>query len=383
MLAQGCAQTKSAGKDVLQLVIFAVIMMLIVYALLVFYVGWSGYRGLGIKGNRIFLIAYSAILLLLSVSFILGRFGGGSAVLTIIGNYWLALFSLSLMILPVIHLIMLILRFTRLDRNKIRVAATTLTLVLLLGTLLYGSYMAYTPKANSYSIKIDKSYKQDLNVVMFSDTHFGYLSGANHAKRLVKEVNALQPDLIIIPGDIIDDDLEIVEKKQIFSILSQLEAPLGVYGSLGNHDKFRGKMDELITAIETSNINILYDETIIIDDGIAIIGRKDYSEGERATTAQLAAELDQQMPIILLDHQPYEFAEAEQAGVDLLVAGHTHRGQIMPGNLITQRLFENDWGYLQKGSLHTIVSSGYGFWGPPIRIGTQSEIVQIHIDFNN
>jgi len=363
-------------------VIVGLIIALIVYAALVFYIGWSGYRGFGVK-NKVFLIAYSIILGLLSISFILGRVVGGSTILTIIGNYWLAFFSLSLMILPVVQLIMLILRFTRLDRNKTRVTATILTLVILLSVLGYGSYLAYTPTVNSYSIKINKEYKQDLNVVMFSDMHFGYLSGAKHAERLVQEVNALKPDLIIIPGDIIDDDLDIVQEKDIFSILSGLEAPLGVYGSLGNHDRYRGNMDELITAIESSNMDILYDEGMIVDEGIVLIGRKDHSEGVRMETSELTAQFDEQLPIILLDHQPYQYAEAEAAGVDLVVSGHTHYGQIMPGNLITGALFENDWGYLQKGALHTIVSSGYGFWGPPIRIGSQSEIVQIHIDFDN
>ena len=370
-------------KDVKLQVIFILIVTLLIYAGLVFYVAWSGYRGIGIKGNRWFLIAYSIIMLFLSVSFILARFGSGSTLLAVIGNYWLALFSLSLMILPLVHLIMLILRLTSLHREKTRVAAARIAFVVLVAALAYGSYMAYTPKVNTYTIDIDKSYPEDLNVVMFSDTHFGYLSGKKHAERLVKEVNELEPDLIIIPGDIIDDDLEIVEKKQIFNILGGLEARLGVYGSLGNHDKFRGELSELITAIETANIEILYDETVTIEGGLALIGRKDYSEGERLATEQLTSQLDQSLPIILLDHQPYEYDEAEQAGVDLVVSGHTHRGQVMPGNLITNRLFENDWGYLKKGQLHTIVSSGYGFWGPPIRIGTQSEIVQIHINFNN
>lgn len=361
--------------------IIAVLITLLLYGGLVFYVGWSGYRGIGLKGNRIFLVAYSVILLFLSTAFILGRLGGGSAILSIIGNYWLAIFSLSLMILPVIHVLMLLLRLTSLHRQKVRVVATIVGSVVLLSALAYGSYMAYTPKVTTYEIDIDKPYKQNLNVVMFSDTHFGYLSGAKHAERLVQEVNALEPDIILIPGDIIDDDLEIVEKKEIFGILAGLEAKLGVYGSLGNHDRYRGDLATLIDAIEKSNIKILHDEVLIVDDAIAVIGRKDYSEGPRAATSELTAQLDKQMPIFLMDHQPYEFAEAEAAGVDLVVSGHTHKGQIAPGHLITQRLFENDYGYMSKGQLHSIVSSGFGFWGPPIRIGSQSEIVQILINF--
>ena len=361
--------------------IIAFIIALLLYGLLVFYIGWSGFRGLGLKGNRWFVACYIMVLVVLSTSFIIGRLGNGSVVFSIIGNYWLAIFGLLLLTLPVVHIVMLIMRFTKIDRNKTRVVATTVVLFLVVGTLMYGSYLAYTPKVTEYNISIAKSSSEDMKIVMLSDTHFGYLSGIKHAKRLVEEVNQLDADLILIPGDIIDDDLDIVEKKGIFEILSGLESKYGVFGSLGNHDKYRGQMDKLIGAIETADIEILYDEVYLLNDEIYIVGRKDKSERYREATKDLVAGLDASKPMFLLDHQPYEFAEADAAGIDLLVAGHTHKGQIAPGNLITKRLFENDYGYLKKGNLHTIVSSGYGFWGPPIRLGSQSEIVVINVHF--
>jgi predicted MPP superfamily phosphohydrolase len=93
--------------------------------------------------------------------------------------------------------------------------------------------------------------------------------------------------------------------------------------------------------------------------------------------------VDHSKPVIVLDHQPYDLGIAADNGVDLIVSGHTHRGQIAPANLITSAIFENDWGYLQKGSLHSVVTSGFGFWGPPIRIGSQSEIVLINLKFGS
>lgn len=361
--------------------IFGMIGTILIYGLLVFYIGWSGYRGFGLKGNRWFLAAYCVVLTVLATSFILGRLGTGSSLFSIIGNYWMAIFALLLLLLPVTHLIMLLLKLTALDRNKIRITATSTVLVLVVGIMMYGSYLAYTPKVNEYNITIDKAGVEDMKIVMFSDTHFGHLSGVKHAERLVEEVNAIKPDLILVPGDLIDDDLDVVLEKKIFDILQGLESKYGVYGSLGNHDKYRGEMDKLITSIETSNIDILYDEVLEINDAFYLVGRKDKTEEDRLATIELVSELDQSKPLILLDHQPYEFDLAEQAGIDLLVAGHTHKGQIAPGNLITNAIYENDYGYLQKGNLHTIVSSGYGFWGPPIRIGSQSEIVVINVSF--
>lgn len=372
---------KSHSEKGEAILIIAIIVSILIYAALVFYIGWSGYRGLGMKGNRWFLISYIVILSILATSFILGRFGIGGAIFNVVGSYWLAIFGLLLIILPITHLVMLLLRLTAIHARKIRITATASVLILVTGIMLYGSYLAYTPVVTEYNITVDKEGVEDLKIVMFSDTHFGYLSGVNHAKRLVQEVNKLEPDLIIVPGDLIDDDLSVAKEKGIFDILQGLESKYGVYGSLGNHDTYRGEMQTLIAEMETSGVEILYDETIEVKDSFYLVGRKDKSEGERMATSQLTAELDHDKPIFLLDHQPYEFDEAEKAGIDLLVAGHTHRGQIAPGNLITNALFENDYGYLQKGQLHTIVSSGYGFWGPPIRIGSQSEIVVIHVAF--
>jgi predicted MPP superfamily phosphohydrolase len=112
-----------------------------------------------------------------------------------------------------------------------------------------------------------------------------------------------------------------------------------------------------------------------------LIGRKDKTDKNRDSFFDLASETDRSLPVIAMDHQPLSLKEAEQAGVDLLLCGHTHRGQMAPNHLITKRLFEIDWGYKQNNQLHTIVSSGFGFWGPPLRIGSRSEIIQIDISF--
>ena len=104
-------------------------------------------------------------------------------------------------------------------------------------------------------------------------------------------------------------------------------------------------------------------------------------DSERLSLERLMEGVDRTKPTILLEHQPYDLHIAQQAGIDLMVSGHTHGGQVFPGRLITSRLYENHWGYLQKEKMHSIVTSGFGFWGPPIRIGTRSEIVSVKIHF--
>ncbi|XID95161.1 metallophosphoesterase [Paenibacillaceae bacterium WGS1546] len=359
------------------------ILFLVLYGLIVFYIGWSGWSWMKPVVSRRFRWLYGIALVFLATSFITARVFPGSTFLNVIGSYWLAALSLLVMILPVVHLIVWLTKLTSLPRHRVQKWAGSATLALLVTLLAFGSFNAYSPTVRAYDIHIDKKGPEsgELTIVMASDTHFGYLSGKNHALRMIEEINALSPDIVLLPGDIIDDDIVPYKEKGIGDILSRIEAPYGVYASLGNHDKFNGEMEELIALLEESGMRVLYDETIDVEDWLTIVGRKDKSDSERAELSELIEGADPSRAMFLLDHQPLGFDVAQRLGVDLVVSGHTHRGQIAPGNLITKRLFDNDWGYLRKEQLHTIVSSGYGFWGPPIRIGSRAEIVLIRATF--
>jgi len=357
--------------------------VLAIYGLLVFYIGWSGWSWMRPKMSRRFKVLYIVLLVFLSTSFIFGRFLGSFSLLSIIGNYWLAVFSLLLIMLPIVHLCVWLSRLTRLPRHHTQKWAGWITLTALIALIGYGSFNAYSPVVREYTIEIDKPVQglQELRVVMAADMHFGLLSGPSHARRMVEEINALQPDLVIYPGDIIDDDLEAYERSGIPEIIAGVEAPMGVYASLGNHDKFDGPIEDLVAALERSGMEVLYDDVVSVEDKLTLIGRRDRTEPERRDVSALVAEADASQPLILIDHQPYELGVAADNGIDLMLSGHTHRGQIAPAHLITRALYENDWGHLQKGSFHSVVTSGYGFWGPPIRIGSRSEIVLLTLRF--
>jgi predicted MPP superfamily phosphohydrolase len=363
--------------------IIILIIALLLYSGLVYYIGWRGYVWLrpGTSSRR-FKILYSIIVVLAASSLIIGQISG-LTFLNIVGAYWMACFYLLLLLVPLAHITVLLLRLTNLSRDRTQKWAGMITLVLLISFLVYGTYNAYSPVVRNYEIKMDKSSSSldSLHIVMAADTHFGLLSGKDHAERLVEKVNKLSPDLILLPGDLFDDDVQPFLDQKIDKILSKLHAPYGVYASLGNHDKHDGTMQELIQALERSGINVLYDETMDVEEEFTLIGRKDRTEDDRLPLDKLMSGVNLEKPVILLEHQPYELDIAQQEGVDLMVSGHTHRGQIFPGNLITDAIYENDWGYLQKEKMHTIVTSGYGFWGPPIRIGTRSEIVSIQVQF--
>ncbi|UVI30423.1 metallophosphoesterase [Paenibacillus spongiae] len=361
------------------------LVFIVLYALIVFYIGWSGWTWIKPAVSRRFRLFYIMAVVFLASSLILSRVVAGSTVLSVIGGYWLALFSLLAMLLPLVHLIVWLTKLTRLPRHSVQKWSGISTLILLAILIGYGSFNAYSPTVRSYDIPIDQEGPEngELHIVMASDMHFGYLSGRSHAQRMVMEINALKPDIVLLPGDIVDDDIIPYKDKGIGDVLSRIEAPLGVFASLGNHDRFKGETEELIGLLEESGINVLYDETIEVGGWLTLIGRKDYSDKERAELVHLTKNIDRTGPVFMLEHQPVELDIAKEQGIDLMVSGHTHYGQIAPGNLVTGMLFENDWGHLQKGQLYSIVSSGYGFWGPPIRIGSRAEIVSIHVRFSN
>jgi predicted MPP superfamily phosphohydrolase len=211
--------------------------------------------------------------------------------------------------------------------------------------------------------------------------HFGRLSGVTHLRRLIKNIKEINPELILLPGDIIDDEPEPFIQKNMGEMMSELKAPLGVFGVLGNHEYYGRQIPQFIEQMKKINIKILMDEVLVIDDSFYLLGRKDKTDRERKSFKELLSEIDPSLPIIAMDHQPYEIKQAAGNGVDVLFSGHTHRGQMAPNHLITRKMFELDWGYLHKEQLHAFVSSGYGFWGPPLRIGSRSEILQIDLSF--
>ncbi|MNW26193.1 putative metallophosphoesterase [compost metagenome] len=359
------------------------IAMLLVYALLVFYIGWSGWSWMKPVVSTRFRILYIIAITFLASSFLLGRLFGNSAFLSMIGSYWMAAFSLLIILLPIVHLSLWLIRLTRLRHHELQKWAGAATLVIFLGLMGYGSFNAYSPVVRNYDIQLDKPAGDldALNIVMVSDMHYGGLSGAAHARQMVEEIQALQPDLVLYAGDIIDDDLSAYLNSGIHKIMAEVKAPLGVYAVLGNHDKDKNSTRELIESLEDSHIQVLHDESIQIGNNLTLIGRKDRIDDDRAELSELIKDVDLTQPVLLMDHQPYDLDIAEQQGVDVMLSGHTHRGQIAPFHLITGAIYENDWGHLQKNSFHSIVSSGYGFWGPPIRTGSRSELVQLQLSF--
>lgn len=166
----------------------------------------------------------------------------------------------------------------------------------------------------------------------------------------------------------------------------RIKSVYGVYACLGNHDGMRSKVEDGVKVFNAAGINMVRDKAILINNSVYVIGRDDISlesstNIKRKELSYITKDLDKSKPLLLMDHQPKNLGDAEMQGIDLQISGHTHRGQLFPANIVTSLIFELDYGYLEKNNSKYIVSSGYGTWGPPIRLGSRCEIVEINVKF--
>jgi predicted MPP superfamily phosphohydrolase len=330
----------------------------------------------------------------LAYSYIIARIGARwmpkavSQFLKIVGSYWFAVMTYGLLLLPIVDLIAWILHESSIEAFRYIPWLGACFIIVLTFIILRGSWNAWNPIVRKYEISIPKAAGEmkQLRIAVASDLHLGSIVRNKHLQRLVERVKELKPDLILLPGDILDDDIEPFIRHRMAEQMKELKAPLGTYAILGNHEYIGGKIEEFVKQMKAIDIEVLMDSSVIIADSFYVIGRKDRSAERFGAKGRMGIEallegVDRAFPLIVMDHQPYHLDQSAAHGVDLQLSGHTHRGQMAPFHWITKRLYELDWGYLKKGDMHTIISSGFGTWGPPIRLGSRSEIIEILIQF--
>lgn len=305
-----------------------------------------------------------------------------------LGTYWFGIAAISLVIFGLTDISLFIINLFR----KTQISSTALITVrlinigIILVLFIVGVITAKSLKTTQYNISINKSSSLDsLKVAMFSDLHLGYINSQNDVQKIVDEINKMNADIVLIPGDFFDGNINAVQDpEKIVEILSQLKSTYGTYLSWGNHDA-GSSFDEMKSFLSTANITILEDDIHEFSDSFILVGRRDSSpignQGERRTSIdETLKNHNTKLPIIVMDHQPSNIDQYNQA--DLILSGHTHKGQVFPGNLMTNAIFTVDYGHYSNDNIQAIVTSGAGTWGPPIRIGSKSEIVEINISFN-
>lgn len=247
------------------------------------------------------------------------------------------------------------------------------------GLLTYGYINYKNPKIEHIDITLDKAIdRNSIKLVAVSDIHLGYGTGLSSLTDYVELINAQKPDVVVISGDLIDNSLRPIIGKGYDTVLSSIEAPLGIYTVPGNHEYISG-IDDCAGFLKSTSITLLQDSITTLPGGIQLIGRDDRSNKRRKPLADLLKSADYNRPIVVLDHQPYHLAESDSLGVDIQISGHTHQGQVWPLNLVTDHLYEQSHGYHKWSHAHVWVSSGLSLWGPPFRIGTRSDLAVITI----
>lgn len=336
-------------------------------------------------------IGVGGVFLLLVLGFIRGWMPLPSGLMHILG--WIGAFSMAfclylLLFTMAADLLLLVprwlkLTFTahRLYRGWVIISVLLLTVATCVGGFINARHIRHV----SYDIPLQgKQDVSDLNVVMISDLHLGAVGSEDRLDDIVAKINALHPDVICIAGDIFDTDFSSIQDPQTAAnTLRQLNATHGVYACLGNHDG--GQTHPQMRAfLKQANVRLLDDAYTVIDQRLVLVGRLDgasiggYGDAKRQELSAFFVREDPTLPVVVLDHNPSNI-DQYTTDADLILCGHTHKGQVFPGNLITNLLYTVDYGYYQKdaASPHVVVTSGVGAWGMPVRVGTHPEIVSI------
>lgn len=355
------------------------------------------------------LLLFSGIICILA-GFLLPDSAITKRVFTEIGYYWFG-FVLYLFIslgiaLLCRHMIWLFARKRGYNSKIARIFTVIFVIVFTSVMSVYGIVNAHKLRITNYEVTVDKQASMDnLNVVLIADLHLGYNVGVNEIQDMADKINSLNPDVVVLAGDIFDNEYEAIEDpEKIIEILNSIKSKYGKYAIYGNHDieekilmgftfhitkeeKTKVQADERMNKfVEDSGFVFLYDDYVLINNDVYIYGRPDakkinFGNDTRVSATDITKDLDKTKTIICLDHQPGELQELANAGVDLDLSGHTHNGQVWPGTITINLAWDNAYGLLKVDNMTSIVTSGVGLFGPNMRTGCFPEIVNIEISF--
>jgi predicted MPP superfamily phosphohydrolase len=304
------------------------------------------------------------------------------------------------------------------------------------GVIWYGIHHALQMRHVIYDVTIDKECPiPELNIVLLADLHLGYNTRLLQIYKMKRMIEDIQPRMIVWAGDIFDNEFAAIRHpRRIAAILKSLSdrCACGSYACWGNHDveeailagftfsngNVPAENPQMYEFLKEAGIRMLEDETVLIDDAFYLTGRLDASgkiaphtgspsdsnfteqpdekvsqnfsldawqkksETARLTPEELLCGLDTNRPMLVIDHQPSQLDALSAAGADLVLSGHTHDGQLFPGSIATRITWTNSYGMQKFGNMTSIVTSGVGLWGPAMRIGTTSEVVEVRVHFS-
>lgn len=358
-----------------------------------------------------FKVPFAVVYLFMALSPVIAFLLPKSAVAIVIrriSTYWIGIMLYSLLYVVLFDLLRLIAKHTKLKNTLLFsrgsvISIGSVVVACAVATCLYGIFNARNIKVNEYSVTVNKSCGSDkhLKAVLVADLHMGYAIGVDHITNMVKKINEQNADIVIIAGDIFDNSYDGMDEPEgIKAQLKSIKSKYGVYAVYGNHDidekilmgftfDWGGKQlnsKKMTDFIKECDIKLINDESVLINDEFYLVGRRDTDkpgteDGTRAEISELTKDLDKTKPIFVLSHEPDELQKTADAGADIDFSGHTHDGQLFPGNLTIGLFWENPCGMIKKDNMYSIVTSGVGVYGTFMRVGTDAEICTVDIDF--
>lgn len=306
---------------------------------------------------------------------------------------WIVIFSYFFAFSLFTDLIMFILnKIKKENKNLTRIykcGIIPLTLTIIL--LIFANINMTNVVEKKYDLITTKKLNTDYKIVFLSDLHYPTTMNLEKLEKYTEKITSLNADIVILGGDIIDENTTKKEMIDVFETLGSIKSKYGVFFVYGNHDKAKynggGKHyteEELATTIEKSNIKALVDDHYIVNNELVLLGRDDTDfprEAVRKSSEDLLEGLDKNNFLLLIDHHPNDLKNNEKLGYDLQLSGHTHGGQIFPTGMLDE-LFNKEklnYGYRKINDFEAIVTSGMGGWSYPFRTGTNSEYLIITI----
>lgn len=297
--------------------------------------------------------------------------------LLLFGLIWLGSVSITLSFL-------LISEIFRLIFPSHKALITFIALLFSLIAIIFSVIKASSPpriKELKLTYKSIPSSLKGFKIAHLSDVHLGLISKERWLKKVVERVNSLEPDIIVITGDLIDSEINGIE--EVAKLLRGLNSKYGVFAVAGNHEIYAG-IDKFYNLAERAGFKILNNEKFTINENLEILGIEDDThrrfEKKEYNPDELFKKINPEKFTIFLSHKPKHFKSAVSAGVDLQLSGHTHAGQIPPMDLIIFLTFKYPYGLYKLRDSFLYTTSGTGVWGPPMRLFSSSEIVKITLD---
>jgi hypothetical protein len=356
---------------------------------LIVYAGFRIWKLISQRPFKIlFIIIYGLIVLAFPLAETLSHVSGmGWTNLIILGGY----FSLPLLLYLILFVILqdLALGVARLTRilskatvrsQPFRRARLFLVLAVPVIVVVIGGVRNNHPHIREYSVVVPQKSSEirQLKIAFIADFHLRETTSRRLMDRFVEKVNAANPDIVLIGGDVLEGDRQEERLGEFETQFRRLKAKYGVYGVPGNHDR---RAAGAMTFFDQAGIRLLQDAVEKIDGAFYLVGRNDGRSRDRKSIDELLGQCDRSLPVIVLDHRPTDLNAISHSGADILLSGHTHNGQLFPVNVIAKRQYELIWGYKLMNRTHVFVTSGIQVWGPPVRTAGASEILIVNVSF--